>query len=853
MSTSPVDDAKSEVVVERMAKLEIKSDDDLVVVDKRGLATPWSSDILSSYLTNRIGYLVPPAERLQMVDLVRGSVPNLRVDGSYITQTVVQYLSTRSLDHPSYSEAAALVAIDAVQASAISLGIETFADWVRAMHENSTSKITPEGDTIEVRHPLVTDEVLRIATSDEWRDVIEATIQAERKLFRIDWAGWRMLCTGYIAHLNGRQVTPPWYHFMRVALGIHGDNVPDALCAFSDYIHKRYTHATPTLANAGKNGNLASCALMQVDDNIESITCAVEEAMRISCSNSGLGIGLSNLRTAGRLISSTGGTAKGQAALAKLLASVAIYADQGGTRPGAFAVYVPAWSSDIFRILALRNPSTAEGERALHMNVGVCINDLIMGRINADMQRLRDNVPHAEPVMVSLFSPDQDPRLALVHGAEFEELYLKLENDPTVERVRVPGSVLMRNIAQSVLRTGQPYIFFTDTANARSNQMNRGTITHSNLCTEIIEYSSREETAVCNLASINLPKFVRCRAPGGPLEFDHEMLRETTKRVVVALNRVIDRMDYPTPAAKLSNERMRPTGVGIQGLATTFQLLGLVYDSPEARLLNVDIASTIYYAALSASCDLAEKDGPYPFFVDSPVSKGLLQFDLCNLEAERLGRPVRPYETRSVSKAVWDDLKERIKTHGLRNSLLVAPMPTMSTSTLLGNPCSQSFEVPKAYAKTAIGPAGSLGILDRTLVETLQAHGLWTSEMRDLLLKNFGSIKHIDGIPDEIKRIFRTAWEIALRAQIEMAADRGYFVDQGQSFNVHLPDASFERVWLVIKRAHEQALKTIYYWFVQQSEETRGTTFGLSAEIVAGAKKTAEGAVCEVGCETCSS
>ena len=532
-------------------------------------------------------------------------------------------------------------------------------------------------------------------------------------------------------------------------------------------------------------------------------------------------------------------------------------------------MYVPVWSRDILQVLGLRDPDSSEGQRALNMNVGVSIPDLIMDRINRDMQRCRDKVPHAEPVMVSLFSPDQHPRLALTHGAEFEELYLALEKDPSVERYTLPASVIMNRIAKSILLTGEPYVYFPDAANAKSNQSNRGTIAHSNLCTEIVQYSAPDETAVCNLGSLNLPKFVRAITPGGPLMFDHEMLSKVTGRLVVALNRVIDRMDYPTPATKLSNERMRPTGVGIQGLATVFALLGLPYDSDEARQLNLDIASTIYYAALDRSCDLAMVDEPYPFFEGSPASQGLLQFDLWNLEAESLGRPPKQIVTRSVSEAAWEGLKERIKQYGLRNSLLVAPMPTTSTSIILGNGCAPSFEVPKGFAKTTMSSAGPLDILDRTLVQALQVRGLWTPEVRDQLIKDYGSIQHIACIPDDIKRIFRTAWEVPLRAQIEMAADRGLYIDQSQSLNMHLDQPSGGRVWLGLKRAHELRLKTTYYWVVPPKKEARGTNFGLSAELATGATKTsaaaeapaaaaaegavAEGAACEVGCTSCSS
>ena len=568
---------------------------------------------------------------------------------------------------------------------------------------------------------------------------------------------------------------------MRVALGIHLDDVDAAIETYNLMADKWFTHASPTMFNAGTpNPQMSSCFLLQmVDDSIEGIYGTLKRCALISKAAGGIGLSASNIRASGSYIRGTNGTSNGLIPMLRVFNNTARFVSQGGgKRQGSFAVYLEPWHGDIFQFLDLKKNHGIEASRARDLFYALWIPDLFMKRVEANGEW-------------SLMCPNECAGLVDTWGEEFEANYTKYESLGKVKRT-IKAQDLWFAILDSQIETGTPYILYKDAANRKSNQQNLGTIRCSNLCTEIIEYTSPDEVAVCNLASIALPRFV----DGASGEFDHTKLRDITYIVTKNLNKVIDNNYYPVQEAFNSNMRHRPVGLGVQGLADVFILLKMPFDSDSARRLNQEIFETIYYAALLASCDLSERDGPYASYAGSPVSKGVLQYDMWG---------VTPSD-----RWDWAALKAKIAQHGVRNSLLVAPMPTASTAQILGN--NECFEpyTSNLYSRRVL--SGEFTVVNQHLLRDLMARGLWTAEIRNQIIAHNGSVQNIPEIPSDLKLLYRTSWEIKQRSLIDMAADRGAFIDQSQSFNVFVQDPNYGKLSSMHFYGWKKGLKTGMYY-----------------------------------------
>lgn len=571
----------------------------------------------------------------------------------------------------------------------------------------------------------------------------------------------------------------PQYMFLRVAIGIHGDDYASVKETYDLLSNKKFTHATPTMINAGMNmPQMSSCFLTQVDDSIQGIYENIGKCAQISKHAGGIGIHVQDIRSKGSVIKGTNGTSDGIIPMLRVYNSTARYVNQSGRRKGSFAVYLEPWHPDIFDFLELRLNQGDEEARCRDLFTAMWIPDLFMKKVEKNDQW-------------ALFDPSECPGLSDAYGPEFEELYNWYFKEGRAKKI-VPAMSIWQAILKSQIETGTPYMLYKDTCNARSNQKNLGTLKGSNLCSEILEYTSNDEIAVCNLASLALPEYVRND------EFDFEELHRVTKVVTRNLNKVIDRNYYPVPEAKNSNMRHRPIGIGVQGLSDTYILLGLPFDSEEASKLNMQIFETIYHASLEASVELARKDGCYRSFSGSPTSEGLLQFDLAG-----------------ASKSFnwhydWDYIRRCVRMTGLRNSLLLAPMPTATTSQVLGN--NECFEpyTSNLYLRRTI--AGEFVVVNKHLVKKLQELGLWDSEMKNEIIRHNGSIQNISKIPIEIKRLFKTAWEISQKVLIDQSRDRGYFVCQSQSLNLFVESPTLAKLSSMHMYAWKQGLKTGMYY-----------------------------------------
>jgi ribonucleoside-diphosphate reductase alpha chain len=581
--------------------------------------------------------------------------------------------------------------------------------------------------------------------------------------------------------VDGKVVERPQHLLMRVAIGIHGEDIPAAIETYNLLSEKWFTHATPTLFNAGTpKPQLSSCFLLTMkDDSIDGIYDTLKQTAKISQSAGGIGLSIHNVRAKGSYIKGTGGTSNGIVPMLRNFDMTARYVDQGGgKRKGSFAIYLEPWHADVFDFLELKKNHGKEEMRARDLFYAMWIPDLFM-------KRIEDNE------MWSLFCPNEAPGLADCWGEDFERLYEKYEKEGKY-RKQVKAQDLWFEILEAQIETGTPYMLYKDAANRKSNQKHLGTIKSSNLCTEIIEYTSPDEVAVCNLASIALPKFVTEEG-----KFDHQKLYEITKVITRNLNKVIDVNYYPVIEAKNSNMRHRPIGIGVQGLADAFILLRMPFDSPEARGLNKDIHETIYFAAMEASMELAKKDGAYETFKGSPISKGIFQFDMWGV-------------TPDSGRWDWENLKREVKQHGARNSLLLAPMPTASTSQILGN--NECFEPYTSNIYTRRTLSGEFIIANKHLMKDLISAGLWSETMRQKLISTNGSVQAIPEIPQNIKDIYKTVWEISQKAIIDMSADRGAYICQSQSLNIHLTDPNFGKLTSMHFYAWKKGLKTGMYY-----------------------------------------
>lgn len=624
---------------------------------------------------------------------------------------------------------------------------------------------------------LISDETIEVIRKH--KDKINSTIVYSRDE-TFDYFGFKTLEKSYLLKIDGKIVERPQHMIMRTAVGIHGDDIDSVIETYDLISQKWFIHATPTLFNAGTpKPQLSSCFLLSMtDDSITGIFDTLSRCAKISQSAGGIGLSIHNIRAKGSYIKGTGGQSNGIVPMLRVYNDTARYVDQGGgKRKGAFAMYLEPWHADVYDFLELKKNHGKEEMRARDLFYAMWIPDLFMERVQNDEKW-------------SLFCPAEAPGLYDCHGGEFEALYHKYEQEGRA-RKEVKAQELWFEILESQIETGTPYILYKDAANKKSNQSNLGTIRSSNLCTEIIEYTAPDEVAVCNLASISLPKFV-----GEDGRFDHRKLYDITRVVTRNLNKIIDINYYPIPEAENSNMRHRPIGIGVQGLADAFILMRYAFDSPEAKKLNRDIFETMYFAALTESNAIAEKEGSYSTFEGSPASKGKLQFDLWGVEPS--------------DRWNWAELKERIQTHGLRNSLLLAPMPTASTSQILGNnECIEPY-TSNIYTRRTL--SGEYVIVNKHLLKDLIALDMWDDEVKQEIMAANGSIQHIEGIPQEVKELYKTVWEMSQKVIIDMSADRGAYICQSQSLNLFMENPTFGKLSSMHFYGWKAGLKTGMYY-----------------------------------------
>ena len=642
---------------------------------------------------------------------------------------------------------------------------------------------------------VITDEVVEVA------QYVKDNIKTDRD-FDFGYFGLKTLEKSYLQRVDGKLIETPQYLFMRVAIGVHGKDIPSVLETYDKMSQGFFIHATPTLFNAGTpRPQMSSCFLIaNKGDSIDGIYGTLTECAQISKWAGGIGMHIHDIRGNKSRIRGTNGQSDGIIPMLRVFNATARYVNQAGRRKGSIAVYVEPWHADIMDFLELRLNQGDEEARCRDLFSAMWIPDLFMKRVE-------------EGGNWSLFCPDKAPGLSDVYGDEFEALYTKYEEEGRANAT-VPATEVWKAILKSQTETGTPYMLYKDACNKKSNQKNLGTIKSSNLCTEIIEYTNKEETSVCNLASIALPKYVNKETK----TFDYDKLHTVTKLVTKNLNRVIDRNFYPVETARRSNMKHRPIGLGVQGLADVFILCGLPFDCEESRLMNAHIFETMYHASLEASSELAEIDGSYESFEGSPASQGILQPDMWEGETKFSGR----YD--------WDAMRERVKTKGLRNSLLMAPMPTASTAQILGN--NECFEpyTTNIYLRRTL--AGEFVVVNKHLVDDLKKVGLWSKDMKDLMVKAGGSVQNIADIPDDIKKLYKTVWEISQKCIIDMAADRGRFIDQSQSMNLFMESPTMSKLSSMHMYAWKAGLKTGMY-YLRSKAKARPIQFSLEPDCVA--------------------
>jgi ribonucleoside-diphosphate reductase alpha chain len=668
--------------------------------------------------------------------------------------------------HPDYARLAGRIAVANLHRSTS----DSFMDTLGKLwnYENAHTK---------VKSPLISGDLYEFAS--EHKDRIAAEIAYSRD-FEFDYFGYKTLERSYLLKVNNKIVERPQHMFMRVALGVQLGNIEEALKTYHLISEGWFTHASPTLFNAGTlKPQMSSCFLLTMkDDSIEGIYETVKQCALISQSAGGIGLAIHNIRAKGSFIKGTNGTSNGIVPMLRVFNDTARYVDQGGgKRKGAFAMYLEPWHPDFEDFLDLKKNHGKEELRARDLFYAMWTPDLFMKRVETDGDW-------------SFFCPNKAPGLSDCWGEEFEAKYAQYEKEGRANKV-VKARDLWFKIIQSQIETGSPFMLYKDHANRKSNQQNLGTIKSSNLCTEIIQYTSEKEIAVCNLASIALPMYVQKDGT-----FDFKKLYDVTYQVTRNLNRIIDLNYYPVEEARYSNHKNRPIGLGVQGLADTFFKMRMGFESAEARSLNKQIFETIYFASLSASCDLAKVHGAYDSYAGSPVSKGILQHDMWGVEDTKLWD--------------WKELRARIKQYGVRNSLLLAPMPTASTSQILGN--NECIEPITSNIYTRRVLSGEFAVVNKFLVRDLIKLGLWSEQMKDTIIAHNGSVQYIAEIPQEIKDMYKTVWEIKQKSILEMAADRGAYIDQSQSLNIHMEDTNFGKLSSLHFTAWKLGLKTGMYY-----------------------------------------
>ncbi|WP_445383425.1 ribonucleoside-diphosphate reductase subunit alpha [Robiginitalea sp. IMCC43444] len=690
------------------------------------------------------------------------------VTTSELDNLAAEIAATLTTSHPDYAKLAARISVSNLHKNTKKSFSETMRDLYEYVNPRTGKKA-----------PLLSDEVYKVV--NENADMLDSTIIYNRD-FGYDYFGFKTLERSYLLKINGKIAERPQHMLMRVAVGIHLNDLEAVKETYELMSKKYFTHATPTLFNSGTpKPQMSSCFLLAMkDDSIDGIYDTLKHTAKISQSAGGIGLSIHNIRATGSYIAGTNGTSNGIVPMLRVFNDTARYVDQGGgKRKGSFAIYVEPWHADIFDFLELKKNHGKEEMRARDLFYAMWIPDLFMKRVETDGEW-------------TLMCPNECPGLFTSHSEEFEELYMRYEAEGK-GRKTIRARELWEKILESQIETGTPYMLYKDAANRKSNQKNLGTIRSSNLCTEILEYTSPDEIAVCNLASIALPMFIK----NG--EFDHKELFKVTKRVTKNLNRVIDRNYYPVKEAENSNMRHRPVGLGVQGLADTFIALRLPFTCDEAKKLNQEIFETLYYAAATASMELAKDEGPYSTYKGSPISEGLFQHNLWGIKDEELS-----------GRWDWDKLRKSIKKHGVRNSLLVAPMPTASTSQILGN--NECFEPYTSNIYTRRVLSGEFIVVNKHLLEDLVSLGLWNEGLKQELMRANGSVQHIDGIPEEIKELYKTVWELSMKDIIDMSRQRGYFIDQSQSLNLFMENANYSKLTSMHFYAWKSGLKTGMYY-----------------------------------------
>lgn len=709
-------------------------------------------------------------------------------DGVTTTQLdnlAAEVAAGKTMDHPDYALLASRIAVSNLHKETKKTFSEVIEDLYRYLDPKTGQMAS-----------LIADDVYEAIMNN--KETLDSSIIYDRD-FRYDYFGFKTLSRSYLLKLNGEIVERPQQMLMRVAMGIHKNDIDGAIKTYNLMSEGWFTHATPTLFNAGTpKPQMSSCFLLTMkDDSIEGIYDTLKSCAQISQSAGGIGLAIHNIRATGSYIKGTNGTSNGIVPMLRVYNDTARYVDQGGgKRKGSFAMYIEPWHADVMDFLDLKKNHGKEEQRARDLFYALWIPDLFMKRVkeNGDW---------------TLMCPHECPGLSDTHSAEFEALYTKYETEGK-GRKTIKAQDLWFKILESQIETGTPYMLYKDAANSKSNQQNLGTIKSSNLCTEIIEYTAPDEIAVCNLASLALPKYVTEEGT-----FDHDKLFEVTYQATLNLNKIIDENFYPVEEARNSNMRHRPIGLGVQGLADAFILLGYPFESEEARNLNRDIFETIYYASMTASKDLAKIHGPYETYAGSPASKGVFQFDMWGVT------PSNRWE--------WDVLKGEVMEHGIRNSLLLAPMPTASTAQILGN--NECFEPYTSNIYTRRVLSGEFIIVNKHLLKDLVKEGMWNKDMRQKIMASNGSIQNIQEIPQHLKDLYKTAWEISQKAIIDQAADRGAFICQSQSLNIFMENANFGKLTSMHFYGWEKGLKTGMY-YLRTKAATDAIKFTIDKNVV---------------------
>ncbi len=744
----------------------------MFVVKRDGRREP----VMFDKITDRIRILC--YELNELVDPVKVAMRVIEglydgVTTSELDNLAAETAASMTVSHPDYALLAARIAVSNLHKNTKKSFSETIVDMYNYINPRTNQA-----------SPLIADDVFEVIMNNAER--LDSTIIYQRD-FNYDFFGFKTLERSYLLKIDGKIVERPQHMLMRVSVGIHLDDIDSVIETYELMSKKFFTHATPTLFNSGTpKPQMSSCFLLTMqDDSIEGIYDTLKQTAQISQSAGGIGLSIHNVRATGSYIRGTNGTSNGIVPMLRVFNDTARYVDQGGgKRKGSFAIYIEPWHADVYDFIDLRKNHGKEEMRARDLFLALWINDLFMKRVEEDAEW-------------TLMCPNECPGLADVYGEEFDALYMSYEAAGKGRR-KIKARELWEKILEAQVETGTPYMLYKDAANRKSNQKNLGTIRSSNLCTEIMEFTSKDEVAVCNLASISLPMFVENR------QFNHQALYDVVKRVTRNLNKVIDRNYYPVKEAENSNMRHRPVGLGVQGLADAFILMRMAFTSDEAKALNQEIFETIYFAAVTSSMEIAKVEGPYSTFVGSPISQGEFQYNLWGMKDEDLS-----------GRWDWASLRKEVMEHGVRNSLLLAPMPTASTSQILGN--NEAFEPYTSNIYTRRVLSGEFIVVNKHLLHDLVDLGLWNEDLKQEIMRSNGSIQHLDYLPQQIRDLYKTVWELSMKDIIDMSRQRGYFIDQSQSLNLFMEGANYAKLTSMHFYAWKSGLKTGMYYLRTKS------------------------------------